>query len=185
MSKRYFTADWHLCSNLVNSVYNRPYADATQMNDSLIANCNNLVSENDILLHLGDFIIYGNEAGYVNEKINPTLFINKINGTFINIEGNHDSKNKMKSAGWFIQTRLGNTFRDVSMAHYPSYDKKIKNLLKPGWIHLCGHVHNSWKYYIDTELDVLNINVGVDVWDYKPVSELELILFIRKIMLEL
>ena len=182
MSKRFFTADWHLSSQLINKIYNRPFKNVLEMNRLLIDNCNSLVTEDDIVIHVGDFLIYGNDQGEQGLKINPRYFIKKINATFINIEGNHDITNKTKSIGWFVQTHLGSTFPDVSISHYPSYDKKVQDLVKPGWIHLCGHVHNKWKFFLDKEREILNINVGVDVWDYKPVSETKIISYIKNLM---
>ena len=151
------------------------------MNTRLIDNCNSLATFEDIVVHVGDFLIYGNDKGEQGLKINPQFFIDKIHATFLNIEGNHDPSNKTKSIGWFIQTHLGNTFSDVSVAHWPSYHDKVKDLVKPGWIHLCGHVHDKWKHFLDKERQVLNINVGVDVWNYKPVSEAELVSYIKRI----
>lgn len=181
MARKFFTADWHLSSQHVNKVYNRPFKTVLEMNATLLSNCNNVATSEDIVLHLGDFLIYGNDHGEQGLKISPQFFLNKINATFLNIEGNHDPTNKTKSVGWFMQTHLGNTFPDVSIAHFPSYHEKIRDLVKPGWIHLCGHVHDKWKYFIDNERQVLNVNVGVDVWNYKPVSELELISFIKNL----
>lgn len=184
MSKRFFTSDWHLSSQLINRVYKRPFKGVLEMNTRLIDNCNSIATSEDIVIHLGDFLIYGNDQGEQGLKINPQIFLNKINATFLNIEGNHDVTNKTKSIGWFVQTRLGNTFPDVSMSHYPSYDNRINGLVKPGWIHLCGHVHTKWKYFLDKERQVLNINVGVDVWNYEPVSETKLISYIKNLMLQ-
>ena len=181
MAKRFFTADWHLSSQFINKIYRRPFGSVLEMNAALIKNCNEIATSKDIVMHLGDFLIYGKDQGEQGLKINPNFFIDKINATFINVEGNHDATNKTKSIGWFVQTNLGSVFPDVSMAHYPSYHAKIKDLVNPGWIHLCGHVHDKWKCFLDKERQVLNINVGVDVWNYKPVSESELISFIKNL----
>lgn len=182
MARKFYTADWHLSSQLVNRVYARPFSNAEEMNEQLIANCNALAKSEDIVVHLGDFLIYGSESGQPGIKLSPSYFIDKIDATFVNIEGNHDPTNKTKSIGWFMQTRLGNVFEGVSMAHWPSYSSKVRDLVKPGWIHLCGHVHDKWKHYIDKERQVLNINVGVDVWGYRPVSESELISYVKNLM---
>lgn len=181
MAKRFFTADWHLCDLKMLTIINREFSDVVDMNETLINNANAVATKNDIIIHAGDFVIYGGDGGFPKLKINPSKFVEKIDATFVNLEGNHDPTNKTKSIGWIMQTRLGN-FPDVSIAHYPSYHEKIKDIIKPGWIHLCGHVHNKWKYYLDRERQVLNINVGVDVWDYRPVSEADLINYIKKIM---
>ena len=154
------------------------------MNEELIANCNSVASSEDIVIHLGDFLIYGNDGGFPGLKINPSKILEKIDATFINLEGNHDPSNKTKSVGWFMKTHLGTVFDDVSMSHYPSYHPKMKDLIPPGWIHLCGHVHDKWKCFIDKDRQVLNINVGVDAWDYKPVSETELISYVKNLMMK-
>ena len=181
MAKRFFTADWHLSSQLVNKVYGRPFSGVLEMNAGLVSNCNSVASEDDIVIHVGDFLIYGNDGGFPGLKINPSVFLKEINATFVNLEGNHDPTNKTKSVGWFMETHLGNVFDSVSVSHWPSYSQKVRDLMKPGWIHLCGHVHDKWKHYIDAERQVLNINVGVDVWDYRPVSEMELITYIKNL----
>ncbi len=178
MASKFYTADWHLASPLY-TVYNRPFSSVIDMDNKLIENCNAVAKSDDLVIHLGDFACFGNDGGFPGLKINPSKFIEQINATFINIEGNHDPNNKTKSVGWFMQTRLGNAFGDVSMGHYPSYHEKMKKYMQPGWIHLCGHVHKQWKSYLDRERQVLNVNVGVDVWNYKPVSEDELIQYIK------
>ena len=181
MATKFYTADWHLASPNYR-VYDRPYNSVIEMNDSLIANCNAVASKDDIVMHLGDFACFGNDGGFPGLKINPSTFIEKINATFVNVEGNHDLNNKVKSIGFFAQTNLGKAFYDVSIGHYPSYHEKMKKYMQPGWIHLCGHVHRLWKFFLDKDRRVLNINVGVDVWNYKPVSEDELIQFIQRLV---
>lgn len=53
---------------------------------------------------------------------------------------------------------------------------------------LHGHVHNTWKsrmfYCEETKRFIPQINLGVDVWDWKPVSELELFQFATEQMIE-
>ena len=46
-----------------------------------------------------------------------------------------------------------------------------------GTILLCGHVHQSWKSQRSVN-GTLMVNVGVDVWDGKPVSQYELVSYI-------
>ena len=101
---------------------------------------------------------------------------------FINLKGNHDVNNRVKSTANMMRTKLGNKYVDVSISHYPSYDKHAVGMFEEGDIHLCGHVHSNWKHCLDITHKVLNINVGVDVWNYSLVSEHELIMYIDKIM---
>ena len=64
----------------------------------------------------------------------------------------------------------------VNMCHMPykgdSTDDRFQKyrLEDDGRVLLCGHVHEKWKTK-RTPKGTLMINVGVDVWDMKPVSE--------------
>lgn len=182
MAKRFFTSDWHLSSTLTIDICKRPFKDVDFMNKYLISMTNHYATEDDIVMHLGDFCFYGKEQGIDGLKINPSTFIRDINATFINVKGNHDVNNKTKSICTYMRTSLGKVFPDVSISHYPSNNPMAKGTFRTGDIHLCGHVHNAWKYLIDEKHKVLNINVGIDVWNYKIISEDELIDYIRKIM---
>ena len=183
MSKRFFTADWHLGSKIVLDVYNRPFDSIEKMNGSLVSACNKIAdSKSDIVIHAGDFACFGKDRGEDALSENPNKFMNIIRATFINVEGNHDKQNSVKSIGKFIRLELGSVFTDVCVCHYPSYDIRSSEFIKPGDIVLCGHVHNKWKHFIDKENKVLNINVGVDVWNFKPVSEDKLIDYIKQLL---
>lgn len=87
----------------------------------------------------------------------------------------------MKSIATSLRTSLG-PHKNVSISHYPSYDAKAKGQFLPGDIHICGHVHSAWKHCLDMKHKVLNINVGVDAWNYKLVPEDKLIAYIDSVM---
>lgn len=149
---------------------------------------NKIFTDRDILIHVGDFCEYGDDNHYKDEtlrkgsKINPGIFISKFDPIFINIEGNHDAHNKVKSACTCMRTTLGRKYLAVSIGHYPSTDPKAKGTFRRGDIHIHGHCHTGPKFTIDFENQVLNINVCCDLWNYHPVSEDELIRFVDKIM---
>jgi len=182
MSRRFFTADWHLCHPDIIEYAKRPFKDVSRMNEVLVKNCNQRAKEDDIVIHVGDFYCYNDDRGGNGLKINPNEFIKKINATFINIQGNHDPNNKVKSVATSLRTTLGKNITSVSVGHFPSYNPLAKGTFNKGDIHICGHVHEKWKYFIDKQNSVLNINVGVDVWNYNPVTEDELIAFINQII---
>lgn len=96
----------------------------------------------------------------------------------MNLKGNHDISNRVKSLAISMRTALGKRYPNVSVSHYPSYDVHAKGHWLNGDIHLCGHVHSKWKHCLDLTGNVLNINVGVDVWGYRIVSEEKLIEYI-------
>lgn len=131
-----------------------------------------------MLYHVGDLATFKADRGNTGLKTNPMEIVNQIPGMFMNIRGNHDINNKVKSICESMRLHLGKRYPDVSMSHYPSYDRRAKLHFLQGDIHICGHVHGLWKHCLDLDNQVLNINVGVDVWNYKLVSEQELIQYI-------
>jgi calcineurin-like phosphoesterase family protein len=161
------------------------------MNESLINNWNNVVGPDDTVYCLGDFSL----AFRPVEIVTPRLA-----GKKILVPGNHDfchSYNrksrkpdkkiewvkKYEDNGWIVlpeQTTMDiPDVGIVNLCHHPyvleSVDDKYKDW-RPAddgkWL-ICGHIHEKWK--IQDKM----INVGVDQWDFKPVSIEE----IKKIIL--
>lgn len=190
--KRWFTSDFHFGMKDIIKYENRPFDNVDDMNQHFIAECcrkakvykevqadgTQLIVDRDVIIHAGDLAMFG-EAGL---SINPQRLISQIPAMFINIKGNHDTNNKVKSVATMMRTALGSKYVDVSISHYPSYDKKAAGMFKPGDIHLCGHVHSSWKHCLDVTHKVLNINIGVDVWNYSIISEHDLIMYIDSVI---
>ncbi len=185
----YFTSDQHYYHENVIKYCGRPYKSVEEMNEMLILNWNNTVHPDDTVYIIGDFSL----------ALRPIEIIaHRLVGTKYLIPGNHDWchpynkksrkegqlehwTNKYKSHGLEVLP-LDHTLEipgvaTVNMNHMP-YDiedsryQKYKPKDDGRWL-LCGHVHEKWK--IKNKM----INVGVDVWDYKPVSIEE----IKKIIL--
>ena len=81
-----------------------------------------------------------------------------------------------------MRTSLGKRYPNVSVSHYPSYDRRARGQYIDGDIHICGHVHGRWKYCLDLDHSVLNVNVGCMAWRFQIVSEDELIQYITKVL---
>ena len=64
----YFTSDQHFCHAKIITMCNRPFTDVDEMNETLIANWNNLVNDTDEVYVLGDFLYKGS-----GEKANTIL----------------------------------------------------------------------------------------------------------------
>ena len=182
MSKRFFTSDLHFASTVMVEAGLRPFKTVEKMNEALIRNINSRCKEEDILISLGDVCQFGNDRTWIGRKTNPREYISRINPTFVNIQGNHDPNNRVKSVCSSMRTMLGKRYLAVSLSHYPSFDKRAAGTFRRGDVHLCGHVHGAWKHKVDFENKVLNVNVGVDAWRYMPVSESELISYIDMVM---
>lgn len=178
----YCTADLHFWHANIIRYCNRPYATVEEMNEALIENWNETVGPEDSCYVLGDFAF----AIRAVETITP-----RLNGKKYLVPGNHDwchsyHKKSRKSpehqrkwintyerSGWTV---LPEQHRDpalgrVLMCHLPyaglepGSDKYVsyRPENKGEWL-LCGHVHDKWTTRPRT------INVGCDVWDYRPVS---------------
>lgn len=166
----WFTSDTHFYhKNIIKYCY-RPFNSVEEMNQSLIDNWNNVVKENDIVFHLGDFAF---------DKWKS--IINQLNGKIYLIVGNHD---EIKYPGHKIFDLFEGVYNQlyiqidnqwIYLNHYPflCYGGSYKN--KPVWT-LSGHTHickikNTGKdfermnYLFPTQYDV-----GVDFNDYTPIS---------------
>jgi calcineurin-like phosphoesterase family protein len=143
------------------------------MNVDLINKCKSL-NPDDTIVHVGDLYCY-------SQQIKPFNLIQDIPASFINIRGNHDLNNKVKSICESLHFYLNKRFPYISASHYPTYDAKISRDCLTAPIHLCGHVHSRWKHCLDLDHNILNINVGVDAWNYRLVSEEELIVYLNKL----
>jgi calcineurin-like phosphoesterase family protein len=117
------------------------------MNQSLIVNWNSIVNDSDLIFILGDFSMHNIEH-----------YMPLLNGNKVLIKGNHDRQHNISS---LLITSHGTR---IYMQHKP-YLKEVPENTE---LILCGHVHDKWRGKHWNGLPI--INVGVDVWDYKPVS---------------
>lgn len=58
-SRVFFTSDTHFNHTNIIKYCQRPFRDIYEMNETLIANWNNVVAPDDIVFHLGDFCLGG------------------------------------------------------------------------------------------------------------------------------
>lgn len=180
----YFTSDPHYWHANVITYCGRPHKDINEMNEALIKGWNDVVMQEDTVYCLGDFSLAYRAVEIVTPRLSGKKYL---------VPGNHDfchsynkkSRNperraewirKYEENGWIVlpeQTSLNiDDVGEVQMCHHPyvldpthgddKYEKWRPN--DDGRWLLCGHVHQNWKFK-----DKM-INVGVDVWDFKPVS---------------
>ena len=168
----WFTSDQHYGhANILNLCPDRPWNSVEEMNETLIKNYQAVVRPSDQVFFLGDFAFKSLAA-----KILPRLPGNKTL-----IIGNHDwdkpgrmserRRDELLEAGFskIVDTYLLRVRDGISqgkhqwiwLAHYAqrTWPKKWSG----GW-HLFGHSHGRMPD------DSLSTDVGVDCWDYKPVS---------------
>lgn len=144
----WLTADTHWGHANIIKYCSRPFYNVAHMDLELTRRWNETVRRQDIVMHLGDF-------GFC--KTPP-----KLNGKIFLLPGNHDRK-------CIVRKWVGNGFLAGIIAPNDKLAEGVHMYHKP---HLelpgrqvCGHVHEKFKL-----LDNRILNVGVDVWDYRPVS---------------
>lgn len=172
----WFTSDTHFGHERIIELCDRPFSSTQEMNEALISNWNSVVGEHDTVMHLGDAVM-----GIFVENVK---ILSRLNGNIHLIPGNHD---RVSSAyhhrnptayARFEQMYVdqGVVIHDevdslpingvTTLCHYPFEDDRYPELCPEDvgqWL-IHGHVHDEWK------VKGRQINVGVDVWDYYPVS---------------
>jgi calcineurin-like phosphoesterase family protein len=166
----YFTADLHFRHKNImrychRDIFNR---DIRVMNNGLIANWNKVVSNYDTVYHLGDFCSTDDSDLYAK-------YMHRVNGRVVFLRGNHDDG--LQHADYFIYRKIGGM--KIFMRHWPPWEHPQKRKLIHSFdipldvdLILCGHVHNKWKsreHYVG-QRRIPVINVGTDLWGYKPIS---------------
>ena len=170
----WYTADPHFDHGAIIQYCDRPFPfnpgdiksvlkAVMSMNDHIIDEYNKLVKPGDEVWILGDFTM----RGFDYKEIVRKKFVRPLNGVKHLIYGNHDRFRPLEyvdmgfasAHSWYHQELL-----DIHLCHDPATSVVRKDKL---W--LCGHVHDLFK----TARNV--INVGVDVWDFRPVHLDEII----------
>jgi len=170
MTETFFTSDEHYWHRNICAYADRPFADLREMHEALIERHNAVVKPEDTVYHLGDFAF----GAFVEGE----LILSRLNGIHYIYLGNHDrSGAQMVKMGFKQAAREGSFNFTIEgervtawMCHYPYWNPNAKDLRYPGrrpvdaglWL-LHGHVHQAWK------INGRQINVGVDVNDYRPI----------------
>lgn len=186
----WFTSDTHFFHNNIIRLSNRPFSGLAEMHEHFIDEWNKRVRPTEHVYVLGDF-------SFANVNMTRRI-VDRLLGHKILIKGNHDpAAHKVLAMGFQevhenIFIKMGN--QKVFLSHFPYHpmtryqknsdgsiisdanegpmDKRYlhKRIIDDGesWL-LHGHVHGAW------QRQGRQINVGVDVWNYKPVSHEKLL----------
>ncbi len=184
----WFTSDQHYGHTNIIEYSGRPFSDVHEMNLALTQNYNRVVGNDDTVYHLGDFSLDERSV-----KINAPF----LKGHKILLPGNHDAchprkHKRIKMIGQYIAWGFQEVYHQpfikftgfedrepmlhrVLLSHCPSSDYEDPRYpeYRPApadyAVLLHGHVHERWKTKRN-EAGSLMVNVGVDQWDYAPVS---------------
>ncbi len=175
----WFSADHHFYHQNVIRYCARPFSSVDEMNAEMVKRWNEVVAPGDTVYYLGDFSLAHRAV---------TVFLPQLNGEKCLIMGNHDHchpvhcKKEQKcqrmrklyyDAGFkelVLSKEMNIAGRNVELHHMPfagDHEKERYTEWRPKdkgqWL-LHGHIHEKWKQRGRM------INVGVDVWDFYPVS---------------
>ena len=149
-------SDTHFFHENIGRYCNRP----ENWQELIIKNWNDLVSQDETVLHLGDFAL--------GKKSNFEVLIGILNGRLLLIQGNHDrlSQTFCETYGvTLIKDSLHIILEDqikLIFSHRPVVP------LENGWINLHGHIHNVPPPPEGSNLGPYHINMSVEVKEYRP-----------------
>lgn len=197
MSRLFLTADYHFGHANIAKYSDRPWFKpfkpdfkteedalecARRMDDGLIKFANERVKKGDRVLHIGDFLTRGRAKGKMGLKKHWNQYLDELNGYWTLLQGNHDSQNKVKTFGKHLF--FEHAGRQIFASHYPLDSDTMDPALVEYVVSncdfaVCGHVHASWKvkeiHVTHGKPPFLNINVGIDVWNLRPVTADEVV----------
>lgn len=151
----YFTSDQHFRDPEMLQVIPRPFKSVDHMDSVLIKRFNERVKSDDTTFILGDFF------HKVSGGTKPEEILEQLNGQKILIRGNHDNNNGVKT---IMDHAVIEYFgQRILLIHDP---KDSYGIVSPYCVDFvfCGHIHTAWQFQSRM------VNVGVDVWNYFPVS---------------
>ena|ERR1035437_10239386 len=181
----FFLSDPHFSHEAIIHYCNRPFANVAEMNETLIKNWNECVGPHDTIFVLGDLTLSSyNEFFPIAQRLNGIKFL---------IKGNHDkfSEGQYKKLGFtvFHELKMKLFGKIVRMSHYPyaypwykrpfAFKSELRFMEHrppriPGELLFHGHSHSKKKRIGNM------YHVGVDAWNFRPVSLSELESFISK-----
>ena len=179
--KLFLTSDSHLGHFNICKYCHRPFQSRSEMDQTLIKNWNEVVPEDGIVVHCGDFMLPHDEDIKEYNK-----YLNRLHGRVLLLNGNHDRT----SLDWVSDKLIA--VRDQAMIivdgvkifaqHYPCAAFN-------GDYHVYGHIHtlaDGTCYGIDGDVTKVmrknTYDVGVDQNGYTPVSYWQLCDIFRKKM---
>ena len=181
MGKNLYIGDWHYGHANCLHFDNRPFKNIDEMNQVLIANWNNVTSNDDTVYVLGDMFWCG-----AKEAVEV---LNQLNGQKILIKGNHDRCHDVDFKKKFVRIdeymEIKDEEHNVVLCHYPI--PCFKNHFY-GWYHLYAHVHTSFEYnmmehnkYLMKELydrpcNMYNVGAMMSYMNYTPQTLTDIVL---------
>jgi len=176
----FFISDSHLQHKNIIKYCNRPFKSLDEMNSTIIKNWNAKVGKEDIVFIGGDFCFGSRETW--------AYLLDSLNGIKYLANGNHDkgiTLDKFVDVQQFFNIRIlgdeeiASDGQRITVCHYPMISWYQSH--RGAW-QLYGHVHGGFsnKGKIDDRLSVNQLDIGVDVHNFTPISYEEVKTIITK-----
>jgi calcineurin-like phosphoesterase family protein len=163
----FFTADTHFGHGGALGLFRRPFASLSEMNQTMIWRWNEVVGPTDEVWHLGDFAVRRSAA-------EMTPIVAALQGKVHLVAGNNDGPTTRSLPGFasvqhYAELQIEGV--QLVLCHYPF---RSWNRMARGAINLHGHSHGRLKPM------PRQVDVGVDVWDFRPISLAEVLTASRR-----
>ena len=154
----YFISDFHLFHKNIIEYAKRPFKDVVEMNSHILKQWNSIVTPEDDVMFLGDFLFY--KEDYCKE------ILDKFNGNKHLIIGNHDRKKVVQCESWsytgnscsFEHSETGHL---ICLQHRPFVNQEFD----PKKILIHGHTHGYHGLINNNQIDV-----SCEAINYTPIS---------------
>lgn len=157
----YFIADPHWFHYRICIYCKRPFSSLEDMHTTMIRNWNERVKPEDTVFCIGDWGFKKSSEAYDAPKKCFESIKEQLNGSVILIKGNHEASNDIKTIIHNMVIAIGG--HKIFLVHDP------KNANPNYTLNFVGHVHQNWKFKKLTDTSTM-INVGVDVWNFRPIT---------------
>ena len=160
----WFTADTHYDHENIIKYCNRPFNTVEEMNKELVNRWNAVVTENDVVYHLGDVTLRGWKTA--------RKFFRQVNGHVNVIPGSHDYRwlsQRSNLDGLHVLPPIYTLEFDTGEKYLEAwvlchYAMRVWDRSHYGSFHLYGHSHGT------LQPQGRSLDVGVDCRRYTPVS---------------
>ena len=153
MSEIYITSDTHFSHSTMIQKSWRPFKSVTEMNQVIIDNWNNTVSDDDTVYFLGDF-------AFSKDK---EVILSQLRGNIIMVKGNHDKLSLTRKRNIIL------TFKGylIELVHRP------EDVVAEADIVIHGHIHKAGQQQYNLPAHYYNANC--EFHKYKPKALREII----------
>lgn len=161
----WFVSDTHFGHKNIIRLCNRPFKTVEEMDEVMIANWNNVVDKGDTVYHLGDFAFRSSSGVGTYRK--------RLNGEIHLVYGNHD-KWAHRLHGPAVGFASISVYKEIEIAGQNiilcHYAFRTWNKKHYGSWNLHGHSHGK----LPRDPGSKQLDMGVDVWGFRPVSFFEI-----------